>query len=320
MLGQVMDDGRGREDAGQGDRPRAAPAPAPDAIARAIEVMKGAKRPLIVSARAPPTTSRTTSCASFVEKSGYPFLPMSMAKGASARHPSAMRRRGAVDGAEGLRRRHHDGRADQLAALARQGQAVGRAGQRSGSSRSTSTPKEMDSNVEIAAPLVGDVGSCVGGAARRRWSDEGIAPPTDWLDAVRSKADGEHGEDVAPRLQNNNMPMDYHAALGVLKDVITERPDTILVNEGANTLDLARSIIEHAQAAPPHRRRHLGRHGDRHGRRRSPRRSRPASGCWRSRATAPSGSAAWRWRRSAATTCRSASWSSTTTASTAATA
>ena len=43
---------------------------------------------------------------------------------------------------------------------------------------------------------------------------------------------------------NNNSPMDYHGALGVLRTVIKERPDAVLVNEGANTLDLARGIID----------------------------------------------------------------------------
>ena len=38
--------------------------------------------------------------------------------------------------------------------------------------------------------------------------------------------------------------MDYHGALGVLRTIIKERPDAILVNEGANTLDLARGIID----------------------------------------------------------------------------
>jgi oxalyl-CoA decarboxylase len=49
---------------------------------------------------------------------------------------------------------------------------------------------------------------------------------------------------MASRLQNNNIPMDYHGALGSLRTVIKERPETILVNEGANTLDFARSIID----------------------------------------------------------------------------
>ena len=49
---------------------------------------------------------------------------------------------------------------------------------------------------------------------------------------------------MAPRLMNNKSPMDYHGALGVLRTVIKERPDAILVNEGANTLDLARGVID----------------------------------------------------------------------------
>jgi oxalyl-CoA decarboxylase len=49
---------------------------------------------------------------------------------------------------------------------------------------------------------------------------------------------------MAPRLMNNNAPMDYHGALGALRTVLKERPDAILVNEGANTLDLARSVID----------------------------------------------------------------------------
>ena len=49
---------------------------------------------------------------------------------------------------------------------------------------------------------------------------------------------------MAPRLMNNNVPMDYHGALGVLRTIVKERPDAILVNEGANTLDLARGIID----------------------------------------------------------------------------
>ena len=49
---------------------------------------------------------------------------------------------------------------------------------------------------------------------------------------------------MAPRLENNNFPMDFHGALGALRTIIKERPDAILFNEGANTLDLARGIID----------------------------------------------------------------------------
>jgi len=42
----------------------------------------------------------------------------------------------------------------------------------------------------------------------------------------------------------NSAPMDFHGALGALRTVIKDRPDAILVNEGANTLDLARGVID----------------------------------------------------------------------------
>ena len=103
-------------------------------------------------------------------------------------------------------------------------------------------PKEMDSNVEIVAPVVGDIGSCVS-ALLDGMGGKWPAPPADWTSAVKSKKE-ENIAKMAPRLMNNNSPMDYHGALGALRTVVKERPDAILVNEGANTLDLARGIID----------------------------------------------------------------------------
>src|SRR6202008_339828 len=103
-------------------------------------------------------------------------------------------------------------------------------------------PKEMDSNVEIVAPVVGDIGSCCSELLESMGSGW-TPPPADLLNAVKTKRDDNVAK-MAPRLMNNNSPMDYPGALGVLRNVIKERPDAILVNEGANTLDLARGIID----------------------------------------------------------------------------
>ena len=75
------------------------------------------------------------------------------------------------------------------------------------------------------------------------WARTGRPPPSDWTGAVTKKRE-ENVAKMAPRLMNNNSPMDYHGALGVLRTIIKERPDAILVNEGANTLDLARGVID----------------------------------------------------------------------------
>jgi len=103
-------------------------------------------------------------------------------------------------------------------------------------------PKEMDSNVEIVAPVVGDIASSVS-AFLGQMGDNWPAPPASWTDAVRQKVETNVAR-MASKLQNNNVPMDYHAALGAIKAVIKQHPDAILVNEGANTLDFTRSIVD----------------------------------------------------------------------------
>ena len=103
-------------------------------------------------------------------------------------------------------------------------------------------PREMDSNVEIVAPVVGDIGSCVS-ALLDGMDGKWAAPPADWTNAVKAKKE-ENIAKMAPRLTKNSAPMDFHSALGALRTVIKERPDAILVNEGANTLDLARGVID----------------------------------------------------------------------------
>ena len=111
-------------------------------------------------------------------------------------------------------------------------------------------PREMDSNVEIAAPLVGDIGSCVA-ALLRGMGGDWKPPPTAWTDSINAKKEQNIAR-MAARLGRNAMPMDYHSALRVLRDVIKERPDAILVNEGANTLDQARGVTANdANEDPP---------------------------------------------------------------------
>ena len=61
--------------------PAPAQIPAPDAVERALEVLKGAKRPLIILGKGAAYAQADDAIRALVEKSGIPFLPMSMAKG-----------------------------------------------------------------------------------------------------------------------------------------------------------------------------------------------------------------------------------------------
>lgn len=220
----------------------AAPAqiPAPAAIKRALDVLKNAKRPLIILGKGAAYAQADDDVRAFVEKSGAPFLPMSMAKGLLPDlHPQCA----------GAARSTVLKEADVVMLIGARlnwllshgkGKSWGEAPKKF--IQIDIDPKEMDSNVEIAAPLVGDIGSCVS-ALLAAMGNNWPAAPADWTKAVSVKRE-ENVAKMAPRLMNNKSPMDYHGALGVLRTIVKERPDAILVNEGANTLDLARGVID----------------------------------------------------------------------------
>jgi oxalyl-CoA decarboxylase len=220
----------------------AAPAqiPAPAAVKRALDVLKAAKRPLIILGKGAAYAQADEAIRALVEKSGVPFLPMSMAKGLLPdTHPQC------AGAARSTVLKDSDvvmligARLNWLLSHGK-GKAWGDAPKKF--IQVDIEPKEMDSNVEIAAPVVGDIGSCMS-ALLDAMGDSWSKAPADWMGAVAAKRD-ENVAKMAPRLMNNKSPMDYHGALGALRTIIKERPDAILVNEGANTLDLARGVID----------------------------------------------------------------------------
>ena len=240
LFGQVMN-----ADAGQKSLVKvidAAPEqiPSPSSVKRALDVLKSAKRPLIILGKGAAYAQADEAIKNFVEKSGVPFLPMSRARGllpdlhpkcAGAARSTVLKEADVVmlTGA----------RLNWLLSHGK-GKTWGEAPKKF--IQIDIEPKEMDSNVEIVAPVVGDIGSCVSAfldAMGANWT----AAPNDWLATVAKKRDDNVAK-MAPKLMSNASPMDYHGALGALRAIIAERPDTIFVNEGANTLDLARGVVD----------------------------------------------------------------------------
>jgi oxalyl-CoA decarboxylase len=241
LFSQVMNAEAGQKSLVKVIDPAPAQLPAPAAVKRALDVLKSGKRPLIILGKGAAYAQADDAIRALVEKSGIPFLPMSMAKGLLPdTHPqcagaarSTVLKESDVVMLIGAR----------LNWLLSHGK-----GKTWGEPHAKKfiqidiEPKEMDSNVEIAAPLVGDIGSCVSAlldGIDGKWP----ASPADWIAAVKAKKE-ENIAKMAPRLMKNTAPMDFHGALGALRNVIKERPDAILVNEGANTLDLARGVID----------------------------------------------------------------------------
>lgn len=220
--------------------------PAPQAITRALDLLAQAERPLIVIGKGAAYARAEARIREFVESTGIPFLPMSMAKGVL---PDDHRLSAAAARSLAL------GRADVVMLLgARLNWLLGH-GHSPLWSRDCRfvqvdiSAQEMDSNRPIAAPVAGDIDSTMAAllAALRPGLLEPRAAWLEELDATRSR----NRELMAARLANDAVPMDFHSALRAIRDVLAQHPETFIVNEGANTLDIARNVLPMSE--PRHR-------------------------------------------------------------------
>ncbi|SAL78204.1 acetolactate synthase [Caballeronia choica] len=219
----------------------AAPAqfPGPESVKRALDVLKGAKRPLILLGKGAAYAQADAEIRGLVEETGIPYLPMSMAKGllpdTHAQSASAARSfvlaEADVVVLIGAR----------LNWLLSHGKGKTWGGPKKFIQIDIS-PTEIDSNVAIAAPVIGDIGSCV--SALLGGIDANFPkPPAEWVNAITERKNKNLAK-MAATLDKNPSPMNFHSALRAIRDVLKERPDINVVNEGANTLDYARSIID----------------------------------------------------------------------------
>ncbi|MDX2456424.1 MAG: oxalyl-CoA decarboxylase [Gammaproteobacteria bacterium] len=214
--------------------------PGAEAVARAVALIKGAKKPLILLGKGAAYAQCDDEIKALIEETGIPFTPMSMAKGlVSDTHPQC------AAAARSLVLQQSDvvvligARLNWLLAHGK-GKTWG------GSKQFVQIDiqaNEMDSNVPIAAPLVGDVGSCV---AALRVGLKGMTTSTEWTDAITEKVTSSKAK-LGVKLTTATPAMNYFNSLGAIRGVLKNYPDICLVNEGANALDNARMIIDQYQ-------------------------------------------------------------------------
>ncbi|WP_273028503.1 oxalyl-CoA decarboxylase [Massilia timonae] len=217
--------------------------PAPDSVQRALALLKGAKKPLILLGKGAAYAQADADIRALVERTGIPYLPMSMAKGllpdTHAQSASAARSYVLAE-------------ADVVVLIGARlnwllshgkGKTWGKPKQ---FIQIDISPTEIDSNVAIAAPLIGDIGSCVA-ALLDGLDGAGIAKPdAEWLGPIAERKEQNMAKMTA-LLNRDAAPMNFHTALRAIRDVLKQHPDINLVNEGANTLDYARSIVDQYQ-------------------------------------------------------------------------
>ena len=208
--------------------------------------MATAQRPLAILGKGAAYARAEQEIRAFIETTGMPFLPMSMAKGLLPDdHPqsAAAARSYAIGNADVV-----------MLAGARLNWLLshGRPPLWSGGTRFVQvdiSPTEIDSNRAIAAPVVGDIKSVFAafnaalkpGQVRRRAA---------WTDEI-GKRKQQNVERMAARLNADPSPMNFSSALRAVRNALGTRPDVYIVNEGANTLDFGRNIIDMHQ--PRHR-------------------------------------------------------------------
>ena len=246
LFAQTMDAEAGRNSLIKVVDPAPRQIPGNDAVARALELIKTAKRPLILLGKGAAYAQADADIRTLVEKTGIPYLPMSMAKGLLPdTHPqsAAAARSYVLPEADvvvliGAR----------LNWLLSQGKGKTWGGKHSkawGGQKFIQidiSATEADSNVRIDAPLVGDIGSCVS-ALLAGIDSTWVKPSAEWLGAIAERKNKNLAR-MAETLAKDPVPMNYHSALNVVRDIVKANPDAMLVNEGANALDFTRSIVD----------------------------------------------------------------------------
>jgi len=243
LFAQTIDAAAGRRSLVKVVDPAPRQIPAPEAVQRAVAVLKDAKRPLIILGKGAAYARCDASIRALIEKSGIPYLPMSMAKGllpdthaqSAAATRSYVLAEADVVVLIGAR----------LNWLLSHGKGKTWGGANAQARKFVQidiSPTEMDSNVPIAAPLVGDIGSCVDALVAglgAQWTK----PPAEWTGAIGERKEKNLAK-MAETLAKTPSPMSFQSALNVIRDVVKANPEAIVVNEGANTLDFARSIVD----------------------------------------------------------------------------
>src|SRR3990172_9293668 len=246
LFAQTMDAEAGKKSLIKVVDPAPKQIPGADAVKRAVDLLKSARRPLILLGKGAAYAQADADIRALIERTGIPYLPMSMAKGLlpDTHEQSAAAARSFVL-AEADVVMLVGARLNWLLSHGKGKTWGGKDHKAWGGQKFVQidiSPQEMDSNVRIDAPLVGDIGSCVS-ALLAGIGSHWAKPPADWLRAIAERKNKNLAK-MAETLAKNPAPMNFHSALAVVRDIVKANPDACLVNEGANALDFTRSIVD----------------------------------------------------------------------------
>ena len=222
-------------------------APNTDAVDRAVQFLSTAKRPAILLGKGAAYAQVDDKIKKLIETYRIPYLPMSMAKGLmpDTGELSAISCRSMImEQADVVM--VIGARLNWMLSFGR-----GKWNPDTKFIQLDVEPTEIDRNVPVAAPVVGNMGLALDAIMAGM---EGKTMQTDpaWLPALQARTKAGN-EKFAARLAEaaKEMPMTHWGALSAIKPVLEANPDIILINEGANTLDDTRDTVD--MSLPRHR-------------------------------------------------------------------
>lgn len=222
-------------------------APNADAVKRAAELLVNAKRPAILLGKGAAYAQAEKQVKELVEKYNIPYLPMSMAKGLMPDNGplSALScRSDIIEKADVVL--IVGARLNWMLSFGR-----GKWNPDTKFIQLDVEPQEIDVNVPVAAPVVGDICLSLDAILAALEGRKMQADPT-WVTSLQAETKVKN-EKFAKRLADaaTVSPMNHWSALSAIKPILESNPDIILVNEGANTLDDTRDAVD--MSLPRHR-------------------------------------------------------------------
>ncbi len=222
-------------------------APNSDAVKRAVEVLMGAKRPAILIGKGAAYARLEDKLKKLVETYNIPYLPMSMAKGLLPDNGGLSALSCRSDIME---------KSDVVMVVGARLNWMLSFGKGKWNPaikfiQLDVEPQEIDVNVPIAAPVVGDMGLALD-AILKEMDGKKMQTDPSWVSGLQSETKVKNAK-FAQRLSDaaKLSPMNHWSALSAIKPVLASNPDVILINEGANTLDDTRDTID--MTLPRHR-------------------------------------------------------------------
>lgn len=217
-------------------RPQAAPAD----VARAIEVLRGAERPLVIIGKGAAYARAEDEVRAFVEATKLPFLSSPMGKGVVPDEHDL-----SVMPARGLALQD----ADVVVLLGARLNWIMHFGLPPRFAEDVKTiqvdihGEEIGRNVPAEVGLVGDLKAVVGQLNEALEAEPFSYPgDTPWWQALKEKVD-ENRTFVRNMMNDDAVPMGYYRVLREIQEQAP--PGTIIQAEGANTMDISRSVLMH---------------------------------------------------------------------------